>query len=210
MAYLLSNGSGAVLRHPYDLRMLGGDYPRTSFPVSPSDAFLASFNVFRVAAVAPPAFDPLSQDLTEGLPVTSDGGATWSQTWVVTDVDEETARARRASAESATNRRAAEDLSKAEAYYIDAMVAGSGFTAEMAAYVAQLENPATLPGYPLVADADWPVLPVRQVDTSNPILPVDVFSRKQTTDAISDAVGDLSGDQVAVFEQALFAPDLAS
>ena len=182
--YLLSDGATTVVTYPYNLGMLRRDNPTVSFPATPSDALLAEWNMFPVADAAVPAYDPLSQDLNEGTPSTSDGGATWYQVWVVTNVDPATAAERYADAEVYANANATRMLQEAEQYYIDAMVAGYGFSADMITYVAALQDPSTLPGYPLVSS--WPTLPATQLDPANPDLPVDVYTKAQADDTFID------------------------
>jgi hypothetical protein len=203
MAYLLSDGASTVITYPYNLGMLRRDNSNTSFPANPTDALLAGYNMFPVARTPAPPVNSLTQDLNEATPVTTDGGATWSQVWVVTDVDAETAAARTAAAEAGVAFRAAQDLEASKSYYLEAMIQGYGFSAEMLEYLGQLKNPTTLPGYPLVADADWPVLPSVQLDPANPNLPVRVQTINQTQEAIVESVRSFNADLVSDFEQKL-------
>ena len=204
MAYLLSDGATTVLSYPYTLGELRRDNPSVSFPASPSNALLAEYNMFFVAEVPAPSFNFLEQDLNEDTPVTDDGGLSWAQNWVVTDVDAAVIASRTAGAEQSAQNQATRLLQDAEQYYFDAMVAGHGFTAEMSAYITALSDPSSLPNYPLVSA--WPTLPVSVLDAANPDLPVDVYTREQTAAVVAAAIGDSEAvDFVAMFEDSLTA-----
>lgn len=73
--------------YPYTVGELRRDNPNTSFPKRPTDATLASWDVYPVVNVDSPAFSHATQNLTEGDPVLVDGQ--WQQTWVVTDATSE-------------------------------------------------------------------------------------------------------------------------
>jgi len=81
MHALIENGE--VKQYPYGADILRRDNPQTSFPQSPTDELLASFNVFPVKPAGRPTFDPLTQNLAEGTPVLQAGE--WVQVWTVTD-----------------------------------------------------------------------------------------------------------------------------
>jgi hypothetical protein len=68
---------------PYSIGNLRRDNPNVSFPRNPSDALLASYDVFPVATQAPPEHDPATQNLNQATPTLVDGQ--WLQTWQVTD-----------------------------------------------------------------------------------------------------------------------------
>jgi hypothetical protein len=68
----------------YTLAQLRADNPNTSFPKVPSDETLAGFDIYPLQPVAPPAFNPVLQVLSEGTP-TEGPSNVWTQTWVLTD-----------------------------------------------------------------------------------------------------------------------------
>ncbi|MEI2419702.1 hypothetical protein V6O07_05465, partial [Arthrospira platensis SPKY2] len=77
--------------YPYSIGRLRKDSPDTSFPRRPSDALLATYNVFPVARTDRPEHDPFTQDVVEQTPEKLDG--MWAQVWTVVAVDpEEVAR----------------------------------------------------------------------------------------------------------------------
>lgn len=79
-----------------------------SFSSNPSDALLADLGVYRVQPVDQPTIDPITQDLSEGIPVQQDGQ--WTQTWVVTQASPEAIAQRQA------ERAAQVEAQRAEAY----------------------------------------------------------------------------------------------
>jgi hypothetical protein len=83
---------------PYSIGNLRRDNPNVSFPRNPSDALLASYDVFPVVTQAPPEHDPARQNLNQATPTLVDGQ--WLQTWQVTDASaEEIAERQRAAAD---------------------------------------------------------------------------------------------------------------
>jgi hypothetical protein len=83
---------------PYSIGNLRRDNPNVSFPRNPSDALLASYDVFPVVTQAPPEHDPATQNLNQATPTLVDGQ--WLQTWQVTDASaEEIAERQRAAAD---------------------------------------------------------------------------------------------------------------
>jgi hypothetical protein len=85
---------------PYSIGNLRRDNPKVSFPRNPSDALLASYDVFPVVTQAPPEHDPATQNLNQATPTLVDGQ--WLQTWQVTD----------ASAAEIAERQEAADMAK--------------------------------------------------------------------------------------------------
>lgn len=68
-------------------------FPGTSFPENITDVSLLGVNVFPVAPVEPPTYDPATHDLVEGEPVPVSG--VWTQTWTVRALTAEEIEARR-------------------------------------------------------------------------------------------------------------------
>lgn len=89
MQALVKNNT--VIQYPYSVTQLKKDNPQTSFPANPSDALLASYNVFPVKPTERPAFDPAKQRVVEGTPEKVSGQ--WTQVWnVVALTAEETSQ----------------------------------------------------------------------------------------------------------------------
>ena len=86
MTYILAPNQIAEI-FPYSIGDLRRDNPNVSFPRNPSDPLLASYNVFPVVPLAPPDYDPITQNLSQTTPTLVNGQ--WLQTWQVTDVSAE-------------------------------------------------------------------------------------------------------------------------
>lgn len=80
--------NGQIDQYPYTLQMLRAENPNTSFPKSPSDETLASFNVFRVTYTQDPDFNYLTEKLEQQSPALIDGVWTVSKS-VVSKTNEE-------------------------------------------------------------------------------------------------------------------------
>lgn len=72
---------GAVVSSPYSMAQLRVDNPQTSFPVTPSDAVLADFNVFPCVEIQKPQINH-AQNLSKSFYLASD---VWTQDWVISD-----------------------------------------------------------------------------------------------------------------------------
>jgi hypothetical protein len=79
------NGTAEI--YPYSIGQLRKDNPQVSFPRNPSEALLASYDVFPVTRADRPAYDPITQNLTEGTPALIEG--VWVQVWNITDASPE-------------------------------------------------------------------------------------------------------------------------
>lgn len=83
--YVLTNGNEenpSVVTYPYSISQLQAANPNTSFPASPSNATLASFNVFPVVDTPQPTYNYMTQNLNLVNPSYSQG--VWTQQWTVT------------------------------------------------------------------------------------------------------------------------------
>lgn len=78
--------NGEVDKYPYSVRDLFNDNPQTSFPAKPTKELLAEWGVFEVVMIDPPEVDH-TKNVTEVLPVNTDGS--WVQSWLVTDASQE-------------------------------------------------------------------------------------------------------------------------
>jgi len=67
---------------PYSIGDLRRDNPNTSFPRNPSDAVLASWNVFPVTDKPAPDYNPATQNCNQINPTRISGK--WVMTWAVT------------------------------------------------------------------------------------------------------------------------------
>jgi hypothetical protein len=92
MYILAPNGTAET--YPYSIGQLRKDNPQVSFPKSPTDTLLASYNVYPVAVTERPVYDPITQNLTEGAPTLTAG--VWTQIWAVTEATPEEITQRKA------------------------------------------------------------------------------------------------------------------
>lgn len=83
---------GSIKKYPYSIGMLRRDNPNTSFPKSPSDAFLRSWGVERVEIVDRPDVS-VDKTAVEGAPIRS--GDKWIQSWSVVSASAEDVAARK-------------------------------------------------------------------------------------------------------------------
>lgn len=87
--YLLAHNQQSKT-YPYSVAQLQKDNPQTSFPTAPSDALLASYNVFPVSSTDRPAYSPATHRVEEGAPALVAG--TWVQVWNVVPLTAEEAQ----------------------------------------------------------------------------------------------------------------------
>jgi len=92
MLILAPNGTAET--YPYSIGQLRKDNPQVSFPKNPTDALLASYNVYPVTHTERPAYDSITQNLTEGAPTLTAG--VWTQIWAVTEATPEEVAQRKA------------------------------------------------------------------------------------------------------------------
>jgi hypothetical protein len=85
MHILAPNGTAET--YPYSIGQLRKDNPQVSFPKNPSDAMLASYNVFPVVSTERPTYDPITQNLSEGTPALIEG--VWTQVWEISEATPE-------------------------------------------------------------------------------------------------------------------------
>jgi hypothetical protein len=71
-----------VETYPYSIGALRRDNPNTSFPRNPSDAVLASWNVFPVTDKPAPDYNPATENCNQVDPTFVDDQ--WVMTWLVT------------------------------------------------------------------------------------------------------------------------------
>lgn len=71
---------------PYSISQLRQDEPERSISRNPTDAFLAGFGVYRIAATDRPAHDPAVERVVEAEPALIDGQ--WQQQWEIVPLSE--------------------------------------------------------------------------------------------------------------------------
>jgi hypothetical protein len=98
-----------VETYPYSIGALRRDNPNTSYPRNPSDAVLASWNVFPVTDEPTPAYNPATQNCNQVNPTLIDGK--WVMTWAVTPATPEEIAERTSAKESEVRQQRNELLS---------------------------------------------------------------------------------------------------
>ena len=199
MSYVLTDGTTTVVAYPYNTGMLRRDNPNVSFPSSMTDAQLSSFNVFNVSETEPPAYDGLTETLTEIDPTTPDGGVTWNQAWQVASLPAEDIETFYDAAVAKVNAEVKVLKDALQTFYTESLIIGYGFNAEMNAYVEALDNPTALPNYPLVTE--WPTLPENKFDMTNTELPINAYSKEKMNEVLTGALTPLSQQLSAVVSE---------
>jgi hypothetical protein len=141
-----------VETYPYSIGDLRRDNPNTSYPRNPSDAVLASWNVFPVTDEPTPAYNPATQNCNQVNPTLIDGK--WVMTWVVTPATPEEIAERTSAKESEVRQQRNELLSACDWTQLpDAPVPA----APWAAYRQELRDVTAQAGFPW--DVIWPEEP---------------------------------------------------
>jgi hypothetical protein len=141
-----------VETYPYSIGDLRRDNPNTSYPRNPSDAVLASWNVFPVTDEPTPAYNPATQNCNQVNPTLIDGK--WVMTWVVTPATPEQITERTAAKESEVRQQRNQLLSACDWTQLpDAPVPA----APWAAYRQELRDVTAQAGFPW--DVVWPEEP---------------------------------------------------
>jgi hypothetical protein len=139
--------NGAVEKYPYTIGNLRKDNPQISFPRSPSDDLLVTYNVLPVTRTDRPDHDPITEDVAEQPPEMIDGA--WVQVWAVTPAEPEEIERRRAEAiEMIREQRADAYRTEADPLFFKAQ-RGEGDIEDWEAAVADIR--ARFP-YPAAAD----------------------------------------------------------
>lgn len=79
--------NGVVEKASYSIGQLQKDNPNTSFPKNPGNALLAEWNVFPIRSTPGPSYDPITQNIKEGIPAIENGE--WVQVWELTNASPE-------------------------------------------------------------------------------------------------------------------------
>jgi len=149
MQILAPNGTAET--YPYSIGQLRKDNPQVSFPKNPTDALLASYNVFPVTATERPVYDNITQNLSDGTPTLTAG--VWVQVWVVTDAtpDEVIQRTN----DLSTSTRSQRDNLLQQTDWM--ALIDNTMSPEMATYRQALRDVTAQPGFPFAVE--WPSKP---------------------------------------------------
>lgn len=78
--YIFASADGATI-YPYSFAQLRQDNPNVSYPAQPTNEALASWGVYSITPMLPPAYDARVEKLVELTPQLVFGN--WEQTWSV-------------------------------------------------------------------------------------------------------------------------------
>ena len=138
---------------PYSIGDLRRDNPNTSYPRNPSDAVLASWNVFPVTDKPTPDYNPATQNCNQVNPTLIDGK--WVMTWAVTPATPDQIAERTKSKVAEVRQQRNELLSACDWTQLpDAPV----LAAPWAAYRQELRDVTAQAGFPW--NVVWPVKPL--------------------------------------------------
>jgi len=138
--------NGSVEQYPYTLGNLRRDNPNVSFPKTVPESTLNDYGVFKVEEAEKPAFDVLTQSISEANPAMVDGK--WTQQWTISDRSED---------QAATNVRAHRASLLSDTDYL--ALSDNTLSAEMAAYRQALRDITAHENFPYLEESDWPVKP---------------------------------------------------
>ena len=151
MTYVLAPNQTVEI-YPYSIGDLRRDNPNTSYPRNPSDAVLASWNVFPVTDEPTPAYNPATQNCNQIDPTLIDGK--WVMTWAVTPATPEQIAERTSAKESEVRQQRNQLLSACDWTQLpDAPVD----TATWATYRQELRDVTAQAGFPW--EVVWPEEP---------------------------------------------------
>jgi len=136
--------NGSVEQYPYTLGNLRRDNPNVSFPKTVPESTLNDYGVFKVEEAEKPAFDVLTQSISEANPAMVDGK--WTQQWTISDRSED---------QAATNVRAHRASLLSDTDYL--ALSDNTLSAEMAAYRQALRDITSQEGFPY--NITWPTKP---------------------------------------------------
>lgn len=130
---------GTVEKFPYSLGQLRKDNPQTSFPKNPSEALLASYNVFPVVSTGAD-YDPETQVATQEGCHYSTEKQRWETSWVIRDLTAEELEQRKADElEELKQRRASAYIREADPLFFKAQ-RGEILLTEWEAKVDEIRN----------------------------------------------------------------------
>ena len=153
MFILAPNGDAET--YPYSIGQLRKDNPQVSFPKNPTDALLASYNVFPVTRTERPEYDSVSQNLTEATPALIAG--VWTQMWTISDATPEEIEQRTADLASSVRAQRGDMLAASDWIVIKSYERGETIPAEWEVYRQALRDIPKQQGFP--HEVIWPVKP---------------------------------------------------
>jgi hypothetical protein len=141
----LTNGQPEI----YSIGRLRRDNPQTSFPKHPTDALLASYDVYPYARPDRPDYDPLTTNIVDGG-FEQDTGGNWVLPWVVENKPQ---------ADAEHNIRSRRDglLQDTDWIVIKSYERGENIPAEWEVYRQALRDITDQAGFPY--EVNWPAKP---------------------------------------------------
>ena len=153
MYILAPNGTAET--YPYSIGQLRKDHPQTSFPKTPSDVLLASYDVYPVTRTEPPQYDNVEQNLTELTPTLVDGA--WVQVWQVSAASPEEVAQRTADLAASVRAQRDQLLQETDWIVIKAVERGESTPPEWDIYRQALRDITSQSGFP--RNVVWPSKP---------------------------------------------------
>lgn len=129
----------------YSVDQLRMDNPSTSFPREPSDALLATFDVFPYTRPMPPDVDWMTSALIDGK-FEQDSAGNWVQPFIVEPLPIE---------DASRNVRGQRDFLLSQTDWM--ALSDTGLTPEWATYRQELRDITSQPGFPM--SVVWPTKP---------------------------------------------------
>lgn len=129
----------------YSVDQLRMDNPSTSFPREPSDALLATFDVFPYTRPVPPDVDWMTSALIDGK-FEQDSAGNWVQPFIVEPLPIE---------DASRNVRGQRDFLLSQTDWM--ALSDTGLTPEWATYRQELRDITSQPGFPM--SVVWPTKP---------------------------------------------------
>ena len=129
----------------YSVDQLRMDNPSTSFPREPSDALLATFDVFPYTRPVPPDVDWMTSALIDGK-FEQDSAGNWVQPFIVETLPIE---------DASRNVRGQRDFLLSQTDWM--ALSDTGLTPEWATYRQELRDITSQPGFPM--SVVWPTKP---------------------------------------------------
>lgn len=147
----LTNGTPET----YTIGQLRKDNPQVSFPKNLTDAILASYDVFPVTQVNRPAYDRITQNLTEGTPAIVDG--VWTQVWEISEASPEEIEQRTADLSASVRSERDRLLADTDWIVIKAYERNENIPSEWGVYRQALRDITAQEGFPTAVV--WPKKP---------------------------------------------------
>ena len=147
---------GTVEQFPYSLGQLRKDNPQTSFPKNPSEALLASYNVFPVVSTGAD-YDQETQVATQEGCHYSTEKQRWETSWLIRDLTAEELAQIEADLAASVRSERDRKLQETDWIVIKSLEAGNPVPVDWEFYRQALRDITTQEGFP--RNVTWPTKP---------------------------------------------------